>query len=611
MRLAVVVATAFVLASSWLTAQPARLAAAAKPNIVVFYLDDAAPHDGRLWDDSTRTPALYDTFIAHGIHFTNAIGETPLCCPGRAALLTGLHAHNNGVGANDARLFSPQETVATALDGAGYTTMWIGKYMNRNQWQSPQGWAAQMAPWSVFDVLYGDATFYDFTMRTKDQGDITYPNTHSSQVLMDRAVNRLKAAPADKPVFAVFSSYDIHLPNIAMPQPPEKMAMCDSMQPWWTPNYNEADVSDKPAYVRAAPLLPNNNGWPMDQYCREMFAFDELVQRVTDELLAEGRLNNTLLVFTADNGMAWGAHRLQNKAVPYATPVPLYMAWSARWGITPRTISETVSNIDLAPTFCAAAGCTLGPYPTGQAHPDGLSLLDLVENGTSLGRDALLEQMPTQIGKKGGPTWAAVRTTSESQLGLWHYMEYVTGERELYDLRADPYELNNRAGDPSYAAVQAALAARLNQLLSEGRVTRPDLSAWSTVVIKSYTGYNRYNDGPAADSTLTEHGHVGTRFKYEIDLRNNELSGDSFRVTTTASGSHLVIEWKLNGADVTSSLLGGGLVVTVAARTTLPLKLHVTMAQPFPKGSTATIQVHVVSTSNAALTDHLTLTYGQ
>lgn len=582
---------------------------AARPNIVVFYLDDAAPHDGRLWNDPARTPALHSTFIAHGIHFPNAIGEAPLCCPGRASLLTGLHTHNNGVGSNDARLFSPQETVAGALQDVGYTTMWIGKYLNRDKWLSADGWTAHAAPWSVFDVIYGDASYYDFTMRTKDAGDIAFADTHSTQVLMDRAVTRLRAAPANKPLFAVLSAYDIHVPNLPLPQPSDKMAMCDSMQPWWTPSYNEADVSDKPAYIRATPLLTDPAGWPMAAYCREMFGFDEMVKQVTDELEAQGRLDNTLLVFTADNGMVWGAHRLQNKAVPYATPVPLYMTWPDRWGTAPKTVSEFVSNIDLAPTFCAVGGCTLGPYPTGQEHADGVSLLDLVDDGKGLGRDALLEQLPVRNGDKGGPTWAAVRTTSTSPLGLWHYVEYETGERELYDLQADPHELNNKAGNASLAAVQAALATRLNQLLSEGRVTRPDLSAWSTTANKVYAGYNRFNDGPAADSTITQKRRVGTKFKLRIDLRNNELSSDLFRLTASRSGSPLKVVWKIYGTEVTSYVSGSGLDLPINARTSVSLKVHVTMVKPFPKGTLGTLQIHVQSTSDSALTDHLTLTF--
>jgi len=590
-------------ASAGATPRPA--ASATRPNIVVFYLDDAAPHDARLWNDPQRTPAIYQTFVEHGIEFRHAIGENPLCCPGRAALLTGLHTHNNGVGSNDARLFSPQEALPGALRDVGYTTMWIGKYMNQNEMLSPAGWDAHMAPWTVFDGIYGAATYYEYKVRTKDVGDLVLADVHSTQMVADRAVMRLAAAPSEKPIFAVFSPYDIHIPNVPMPMPPEKMALCDQMQPWWTPAYNEADVSDKPAYVRELPLLPNLGGWPMDVYCREMFGFDQLIGRVLAELDAEGRLDNTLLVFTADNGMAWGEHRLERKAVPYATPVPLYMAWPDRWGDSPRTIDDFVSNIDLAPTVCAVGGCSLGPYPSGQAQPDGVSLLGLLDDGTGLGRDALLEQLPVRKGRQGGPTWAALRTTPDSPLGLWHYVEYETGELELYDLQADPYELDNLAGDPDEAALKAALAARLGQLLGEGRVNRPDLSAWSKRG-KYYAGYNLFSNTASPGQTVTRPVKRGTTYTFRIDVENNMTSPDSYVLDAHVNGGRVKVTWRLNGVDVTSQM--GGLELSeMYGGQVVPLVLRVTIGRRFPLGHTTNIDIGVHSVKDAARVDHLTV----
>src|SRR5687767_9265648 len=94
-----------------------------KPNIVVFYLDDLPPHDGRLWNDPVRTPTLYDMFVAHGTTFKNAIAETPLCCPGRAGMLTGLHTHNHGVTYNHIRLFNQGEHIGRKMKSAGYASM--------------------------------------------------------------------------------------------------------------------------------------------------------------------------------------------------------------------------------------------------------------------------------------------------------------------------------------------------------------------------------------------------------------------------------------------------------------------------------------------------------
>ena len=107
--------------------------ASPKPNIVMFYIDDAAPHDGRLWETPALTPAIHETFVARGIEFSNAFGEKPMCCPGRASLFTGLHSHNHGVVLNDARKFRPQEHLGRAMMDAGYASMCIGKYLNRNR----------------------------------------------------------------------------------------------------------------------------------------------------------------------------------------------------------------------------------------------------------------------------------------------------------------------------------------------------------------------------------------------------------------------------------------------------------------------------------------------
>lgn len=117
-----------------------------RPNIVVFYIDDVSPHDGRLWDSHARTPNIHEHFVQRGIEFTNAIGEFPLCCPARGNLLTGLHTHNNFLTENDASLFDPSEHIGHAMKDAGYAAMFIGKYLNRNSSRPPRnGWSTMRA----------------------------------------------------------------------------------------------------------------------------------------------------------------------------------------------------------------------------------------------------------------------------------------------------------------------------------------------------------------------------------------------------------------------------------------------------------------------------------
>lgn len=600
--------------AAWLGAHPASLAAAAKPNIVVFYLDDVSPHDGRLWNDPQRTPAIYDTFIAHGTHFTHAFGEDPLCCPARATLLSGLHTHNNGVNINDARLFQPQESVAGELKNADYTTMWIGKYMNRNSWLSDAGWAAHLAQWSVFDGIFGfnGGSYYDYKIRTKDQGDIAYTDVHSTTMTADRAVSRFAAAPANKPIFAILSIYDLHAPNVSQPITQQQADQCNNVDPWWTPAYNEADVSDKPAYIQALPLQKHPDGWPMDAFCRQMYGVDDVVKRVTDELAAEGRLNNTLLVFTADNGMSWGAHRRgQQKGTPDATPVPLYMAWPAGWGTSAREVNEYVSNIDLAPTFCQLGGCRLGPYPSGQDDADGRSLVALLGQGTSLDRDAILEQSPVGEPAQDIPGWATIRTTPQSGLGLWRYTEYANGERELYDQVNDPYELDNLASDPGRAAIEVALGQRLAQLLAEGRVNRPDLSVFGKKqkMYRVYAGYNLFASGPTPGQTLALKVVRYETYALLVNVRNNKISSDSFRVTASVAGSnHVTIRWLIDGVDVTAQMTSGGLQIdSLAGSMTRSLTLKVVIKSTFKKTDQTSIDIDVDSTSNTTQDDHVTL----
>jgi N-acetylglucosamine-6-sulfatase len=480
-RIAIVVAAVCALTgvlSAVAGANPGAAAAVtAKPNIVVFYLDDTNPTDGRLWNNPALTPNLYDLFVAHGINVQNAFGETPLCCPSRATLLTGLHTHNHGVLVNDARLFNPAENVGKEMTKAGYQSMLIGKYMNLPNLLTPQQWTAISSGWSQFDAFSSPNSnaakyYYDYTMFTK-QGTLSFGHTaaeHSTHVIADRAVAHLQQADPTKPVFQILSMFNTHAPNIPMPglESDPRWNQCGSMAPWKPANYNEADVSDKPPYVRDLPLLPYPNGWPMVGYCRELLGVDWLVGRVVAELKAEGRFDNTMFMFAADNGMAWGQHRLgQEKQSPYVTRVPLYYSWQARWGTAPRTVNEYVSDIDFAPTFCAVGGCALGPYPGGQTKPDGVSLLPLLDGtATTLGRDALLEDsFETR-------DWAAVRTTPGNPLGLWHYIYYPSGFVELYNDATDPWELQNLANG-GYQNLKAQLRQRLFELLAEGRPNTP------------------------------------------------------------------------------------------------------------------------------------------
>jgi len=199
-----------------------------------------------------------------------------------------------------------------------------------------------------------------------------------------------------------------------------------------------------------------------------MLGVDQLVGQVVEAQRARGRLRNTVLVLTSDNGMAYGEHGLLTKQVPYSVRVPLFVAWPAGLGTTRRVSGFPTSNIDLAPTFCEMAGCVMGPYPSGQTHADGLSLVPALR-GQPPRRDALLTVMLSKDPRLGRPAWTSVTTYAASPLGRWRFVRYSSGARELYDLRRDPGERVNLAGQRRHAAVQRQLERRLARLLREGR----------------------------------------------------------------------------------------------------------------------------------------------
>lgn len=184
---------------------------------------------------------------------------------------------------------------------------------------------------------------------------------------------------------------------------------------------------------------------------RALLAVDDLVLAIIDALEASGKLDDTVICFLSDHGFLFGEHGLIKKHWPYeeAIRIPLLIRYPGLVGN--RQENRVVSNVDLAATFAEIAGVTPG------AQHDGRSLLPMIRNPTTFWDEAaLLEKHPDA---RGDFSFFGVRVAG------WTYVEYSNGEKELYDLTADPYQLSNRANQPAYQAKQAQLKARLEALL--------------------------------------------------------------------------------------------------------------------------------------------------
>jgi N-acetylglucosamine-6-sulfatase len=436
-----------------------------QPNIVVLMLDDMPP-EPRLIE---RMPTVGPWF-AQGLQFEHYIGNDPLCCPGRAAFLSGQYSHHHGVTANDATLFDPRVTIATRLQDAGYHTMLAGKYLNlfaNVADKTPPGWDRTA-------ILADEYYDYDFWRDGKMEHHGSRPADYSTDVVAKAAVRMLEAAPPDKPIFLELTPFAVHSglhAPLGMPRVAPRYARdprCIGIGVRAGPAYEEADVSDKPAFFSQLPALPYPHGWPLITPCRALLSVDEMFSNVLDVLQREGRLDDTMFVLLADNGMAWGDHRWWGKRVSYATPLPLYVRWDALHR-GPGVVSDYVTNVDLAPTLAAIGGTAMGQLANGRGV-DGLDVSGLLDGTSKPVRQSILEERAS-TGEEATPEepgWWAIRTTDQHPLGLWHYIEWNDGQRELYDLSADPAELTNVAGEARVADVESALHSEL-LVLSEGK----------------------------------------------------------------------------------------------------------------------------------------------
>jgi arylsulfatase A-like enzyme len=468
-RLALVIVATLALAAGGAAGAQERLSTAPeRPNVVVLETDDQTLAEMEV------LPNVRHLIGDEGVTFENNFDSFSLCCPSRATFLTGQYSHNNGVRNNALpdggfEKLDGTNTLAVWLQRAGYYTVHLGKYLNgygrRNPLEIPPGWSEWHG--SVDPSTY---RYYGYTLN--ENGALTTycavpePSCYQTDVYREKANEIIRRRASGGPVFLWVAFLADHSggprepgdpPNLATPDPAprhrDKLAGTPLPQ---SPNFNEADVSDKPLQIRRRPLInaPRQaaiqENW--QQRRETLLAVDEAVASIVETLRASGELDNTLLIFTSDNGFFHGEHRIENgKVLLYEESIhlPLLLRWTGNASL-PRGVHRTqlVMNIDDAPTILAAAGASPGRVE------DGTSLLPLWrDGGKELGRDLLVDNMP------GPAHFDAIRTHS------FMYAEYVSGDRELYDLKQDPYELQSQHANPAYDAVKASLAARLHNLV--------------------------------------------------------------------------------------------------------------------------------------------------
>jgi N-acetylglucosamine-6-sulfatase len=437
---------------------PSRAAAPDAPNIVLITSDDQTAVELR-WMPRTRR-LLGDA----GLTFDRMVAPHPNCCPARAQILSGQYAQNNGVRTNSApwgghQGFEPETALPVWLQRAGYATGFIGKYMHG--YDQTDG----IEPgWDRWRPVVGVLSDYRSFVQYKD-GELVQlgeEDYHTDVVARQSRELVSELGGGDKPFF-LWSSFiaphgtcqgsseaDCSGPPPAADRHADilgdvRLPSLDS------PSFNERDVSDKPRTSRGPKVSARAQQRLFTQRIRTLAALDEGVAGIVEELERIGELEDTVLMFTSDNGYLFGEHRLVGKNVPYeeAIRVPLLMRGPGIPADERR--SQTVAMIDLAPTIAELAGAT------PQRDVDGISILPYATDDRRQRDRALLLQAGSK-GKVERRAWKyrAVRTDRYT-LVRWKVPKF----RELYDRRRDPWQLTNVWDDPGYAEVRDRLESLL------------------------------------------------------------------------------------------------------------------------------------------------------
>jgi arylsulfatase A-like enzyme len=455
-------------------------------NIIFILTDD----QDQLLGSLPTMQALNALITANGTTVNNSFVPLSLCCPSRSSILRGQYPHNTQILSNGPPLGGYQKfhddglengTIGTALQAAGYRTGFMGKYLNGypgslGQTFVPPGWTKWISP-------SGGNPYSEYNYDLNEDGIVTHHGNTTADYLTDVLSQKAVAfvtqpTPVNQHFFLYLAPYAPHQP--ATPAQRHMNLFNDAQAPR-TGSFNEPDVSDKPAYIRnLCPLTPAEITNIDDLYrnrLRSLQAVDEMITTLVQALGSVGKLADTYIFFTADNGFHLGQHRLNpGKYTPYETDirVPLIV----RGPNVPAGVSTDAFaiNIDLAPTFFAIAGATPG------WTIDGRSLLPILQPPTATlwRRNAFVEQATVSPAAPASPTDdttleppdippgipAAPATPGfkEVRTATYEFVHYDTGEQELYRIGTDP---DNRCNVAAWATANApAFVNTLNSLLA-------------------------------------------------------------------------------------------------------------------------------------------------
>jgi N-acetylglucosamine-6-sulfatase len=450
-----------------------------RPNIVVVVVDDLRWDEfGAAGHPYVRTPHI-DRLAAEGTWFTNAFHAVPLCSPNRASLLTGQYPSRHGIIDNVARNLASHrlQTFPRALHEHGYETAFIGKWHMGND----------PTPRPGFDYwvgLPGQGRTVDPELF--EDGRLHVVPGYVTDLLTDRAVAFI-AQPHDRPFLLYLAHKAVHPdarqlddgsldrthPSAYIPAPRHRGRYEREMFAR-RPNVvaSPEDLDGKPALRRAldyrasadvtrdfgGTLDPGTSEETIRRRAEMLLAVDEGLGRIFDALAAAGVLDQTVVVFTSDNGFFFGEHGLSlERRLPYEESIrnPLLLRYPPLAPAGQR-LGQLVLSVDLAPTMLDLARVPIGD------HIQGRSLVPLLRRDEPEWRQSVLVEFYTYENPMPwlvDMDYRALRTERHKYV---HWMQHPDLD-ELYDLAVDPYEMRNLADDPGSAGLRRELRAELGR----------------------------------------------------------------------------------------------------------------------------------------------------
>jgi N-acetylglucosamine-6-sulfatase len=448
-----------------------------RPNIVFILVDDLR------WDELgctghpfVKTPNI-DRIAREGAMFRNAFVTTPLCSPSRASFLTGQYAHTHGIIDNVDRSAASRRlsTFPSTLHQSGYTSAFVGKWHMGNDDKPRPGFDR----WVSFK---GQGTYVDPDIN--EDGKEIKSSGYTTDVLNNYAVEFIRRKH-DRPFLVYLAhkaihpevkqnddgSVDLRAAERFIPAKRHERALAGKTIPR-RPNYGrtpdgkralQRQIGDLPAL---GPATVTSDEAILGRQ-RTLLAIDEGVGEILKALKETGQLDNTVIVFTSDNGYFYGEHGLSvERRLAYEESIRLPLLMRYPKVIRPRTVrDEFALNIDLAPTLLDLAGVSI------PATMQGHSLVPLLSGSRPEWRSSFLIELYSdkvfpRILQMG---YQAVRNQR------WKYIHYreLNGMDELYDLKNDPYELKNLIYDPQVRPALDEMKRELERLLSQTKAPSP------------------------------------------------------------------------------------------------------------------------------------------